>query len=227
MGELRVGRLVALMMLMLLPACALQPDYIEVRHVPTATPPQVPGAQSVAVSIVSRDTRTTNRDRVSVKKNGYGMEMAAIVATNDVIAEMGRVVGATLQGMGFQTDQERDGAVTVEVHRIWNDFKLGFWSGQAVSEVDATVTVRARDGRVVFSRLYRMEAIVPEVMIMSGENARLSLVQAFDRFGQRLGTDRDFTEAMLALNGSRGAAPAQVPAPPPRQTIPRGGTPLS
>ncbi|MGX9965231.1 YajG family lipoprotein [Roseomonas sp. F4] len=215
------------MMILLMPACAVQRDYIEVRHVPTVAPPQVPGAQDVAVSVVTRDDRSGNRERVSVKKNGYGMEMAPIVATNDVVAEVGRLAEVTLQGMGFQTNQERDGAVTVEVHKIWNDFKLGFWSGQAVSEVNTTIAVRARDGRVVFSRMYSVEAAVPEIMIMSGENARLSLVQAFDRLAQRLATDRDLAQALLTLNAAPGTAPPPVAAPPPRQTIPRGGVPLS
>lgn len=91
------------------------------------------------------------------------MEMAAIVATNDVVAEVGRVVETTLQGMGFQTGQQRNGTVTVDVHKIWNDFKIGFWSGQAVSEVNATVTVRDRERQAAYTRMYSADGgeVVP------------------------------------------------------------------
>lgn len=201
------------------------------RHAPTVSPAPVAGAQSVSVAVEPRDQRTSNRDRVSVKKNGYGMEMAAIIATNDIVAELGRVVQTTLEGMGFQTGQARVGTVTVDIHKIWNDFKLGFWSGQAVSEINATVTVRSRDGRIAYTRMFSAESILPEIMIMSGENARLSLVRALDRLGQQIAADRDLAQALAGLAGSAHppTAPGRTatPPPPPRQIIPRGGVPLT
>jgi hypothetical protein len=42
--------------------------------------------------------------------------------------------------------------------------------------VNATVTVRGGDDRVAYTRMYSAEATVPEITIMAGENARLSLV---------------------------------------------------
>jgi uncharacterized lipoprotein len=205
----RLRALGALFALIVFPACALEQDFIEVRHVASVTPASVVGAAGISVAVVVRDERITNRDRVSVKKNGYGMEMASIVATNDVVAEVRRAVEATLQGMGFQTGVPRDGVTQVEVHRIWNDFKVGFWSGQAVSEVSATLTVRGNDGRVAFTRMYTGETTVPGVMLASGENARLSLEQALDRLGQRIATDTELARALLSLGPSGASSRSQ------------------
>lgn len=215
-----------LAMLALAPACALTPDTIDVRYAPTVSPAPVAGAQAILVTVTASDERTANRDRVSVKKNGYGMEMAPIIASNDVVAEVGRAVETNLRGMGFQTGQARDGTVTVQLNKIWNDFKLGFWSGQAAGELTATVTVRGTDGRTVFTRLYAVESLIPDVMVMTGENARLALVQVLDRLGQRVGSDGELSQALLALR-----APPPPPAPaarvPARPAPARGAVPVS
>lgn len=221
-------RCVVLALAVILPACALTEDVIEVRPQGLSPPPSVLGAEAVAVSVSGQDERTSNRNRVSVKKNGYGMEMASIIASNDVVIEVARTVETTLQGMGFRTDQDRDGAVTVELLRMWNDFKIGFWSGQAVAELNATLIVRGRDGRVVYTRTYGVEATVPGILLASGGNAQLALSQALDRLAERVGTDRGLAEALLGLASS--AAPARpIPALPQRrrESIPQGGTPLS
>lgn len=226
----RLSRVLALLCLVALtPACALVEDYIDLRYAPSVAPAPVAGAQSVQVVIATRDERTSNRERVSVKKNGYGMEMASIVATNDVVAEVGRVVELTLQGMGFQTGAERNGRVTVELHKLWNDFRIGFWGATAAAELSANVTVRDTSGRILYSRMHSVEANVPNVMIASGDNARLSLSQAFDRLAQRLQSDGELAQALLILaNPSTGAIPPR-PVPPvtPQRVIPRGGVPLS
>jgi uncharacterized lipoprotein len=213
-----------LALLALAPACALTPDTIDVRHVPTSTAAPVAGAQGILVTVTASDERNSNRDRVSVKKNGYGMEMAPIVASNDVVAEVGRAVEASLRGMGFQLGQAREGTVTVQLSRLWNDFKLGMWSSQAAGELAATVTVRAADGRTVFTRLYTVESVVQNVMIMNGENARLALVQVLDLLAQRVGGDAELAQALLAL---RAAPPPPAARTPARPAPARAGVPAS
>jgi hypothetical protein len=68
--------------------CALTTAKIDVAYQPLAQAVPVQGASAVKVHVSVIDgrttSRTTNRDRVSVKKNGYGMEMASIVATNNI-----------------------------------------------------------------------------------------------------------------------------------------------
>jgi hypothetical protein len=62
----------------------LTTDNIEVPYRSLAARPPTPGASGITIAVKASDERTTYRDRVSSKKNGYGMEMAPIVATNDV-----------------------------------------------------------------------------------------------------------------------------------------------
>lgn len=227
------GRIASVVLLVILVSgggCALQEDIVEVRNAAPVTARPVTGADLVAVGVVTKDERTTPRDRVSAKKNGYGMEMAAIRSSNDVVAEVGLVVEKALQGLGVATSLDRDGKVEVSVHRIWNDFKAGFWSGNAVGDVAATITVRDAQGRIVFTRLYSAQGVEPGIQVASGENARLALVAALGDLQDRIVGDPQLAQALVALRapsaGQPGAAvPPSTPAPAPVR-IPRGGLPL-
>jgi uncharacterized lipoprotein len=216
-----IGRLLALAAMALLPACALTEDVIEVRHVPAFGVQQLPGANAVTVQVSPRDERNTNRHRVSAKKNGYGMEMASIVASNDVVAEVGGIVASTLRNLGFRTEGQPDGTVTVELHKLWNDFKAGFFSGQAVTELATTVTVRDRMGRITYSRLHNVEGIHPNIHLASGENARVAILRAFELLAQRLQSDGEFAQALLDLRR------ADPPATAPEMPRTRSGRPVS
>jgi uncharacterized lipoprotein YajG len=61
---------------------------------------QVSGAQQVAVRVVVRDMRR-DRARVSVKKNGYGIEMAPIVSETDIAGFVRSNVALELARRGF------------------------------------------------------------------------------------------------------------------------------
>ncbi len=71
-------------LLFLLNACALTVDTIDIEYNPDAAAKVLPEAKSVVVDLDVQDVRTAYQDRVSSKKNGYGMEMAAIVSKRDV-----------------------------------------------------------------------------------------------------------------------------------------------
>jgi uncharacterized lipoprotein YajG len=149
---MRLLRLLPLLALPFLGACALERDYIEVRHPPPASVAPVPGAAQVSARVVTTDARDTNRDRVSVKKNGYGMEMAAIVATNDVVAEVGAAVSAVLTAQGFSTSGG-PGEVRVDLLRFFNDFKSGFWTGTAEADVSINMRVIDPAGAILYARV--------------------------------------------------------------------------
>ncbi len=71
-------------LLFLLNACALTVDTIDVQYESGPAARIVPAEDSVVVDLDVQDVRTSYLDRVSSKKNGYGMEMAAIVSKRDV-----------------------------------------------------------------------------------------------------------------------------------------------
>ncbi|WP_203069876.1 YajG family lipoprotein [Falsiroseomonas ponticola] len=200
-------RLLTLLALLPLAACALEPDYIHVRHTPVAGVQAIPGAERIGLQVETRDARTANRDRVSVKKNGYGMEMAPIIATNDVIAETRQAVIGEFEARGFRIGGT-DGRVEVEVLRFHSEFRAGFWSGVAAADLQVNVKITDPTGRIVFTRTFTAEGLNPNIQIASGENARIALEAGLQRLIRQIGDDPDLARALMAL-----APPAPVPAP--------------
>ena len=200
-------RLAALLLALLLPACALQPDYIEVRAPAPQVSTPVPGAERVRLAVETRDNRPF-RDRVSNKINGYGMEMAPIVATNDVIVETREAISADLRGRGFQFNGN-DGRLELEFSRFYSRFQTGFWSGSANAEISLNFRALAPDGRIVFSRVFNAEAVLPGVGLANGSNAKLALDMALARLVRMVGDDQDLLRALAGL------APAPAPTPDP------------
>jgi uncharacterized lipoprotein len=195
---MRLLRLLPIVALSFLGACALERDFVEVRHPPVASVSPVAGAAQVGVRLVATDARETNRDRISVKKNGYGMEMALIVATNDVVAEVGAAVSSVLAAQGFNMTGGA-GEVRVEVLRFYNDFKLGFWSGSAEADVSVHLRVFDAAGAQTYSRVISVRGLNPTIMIMNGSNARDALQDGMARLMAAVAADEEFRRALLQL----------------------------
>ena len=68
-----------------LTACATTEEIVPIPYAP-AEAAAVPGAESIQVTVVAVDARTTHRQRISTKINGYGMEMAPIRSKEEVAA---------------------------------------------------------------------------------------------------------------------------------------------
>jgi uncharacterized lipoprotein YajG len=83
--------------------CALTEDRIDLKYNPPANLGVVEGAQVVPVAVDAQDGRASNKDRVSSKKNGYGMEMARIVSTVDVSELFRQAVEHEMNSFGFPT----------------------------------------------------------------------------------------------------------------------------
>jgi len=192
-----------------LAGCALQPDYVEVRPQPPALSSDLSSASRASFSIQTRDNRHV-RDRVSNKVNGYGMDMAPIIATNDVLADTRRVISDALERRGFGTSST-DGTMEIEFTRVFARFVVGFWSGTAAAEATANVTVTSRAGAIVFTRSFRGEANNPDILLATGENARIALDQALSRLVEQIVNDRDLVRALQGLaprEPARRGAPA-------------------
>jgi uncharacterized lipoprotein YajG len=200
-------RLFALLLIALLPACALEADFVEVRapQSSTAAAP-IAGAERVRLAVEARDNRTI-RDRVSNKINGYGMEMAPIHATNDVIAEARGAIVRDLEARGF-TIPGGDGRLELEFMRIYSRFVVGFWSGSAQAEIAVNVRVLGPDGRLVFARPFTVEGVNAGIALASGENAKIALEAALGRMVQTINDDPEFQRALTSLAP---AAPARRP----------------
>ncbi|GIV04258.1 MAG: hypothetical protein KatS3mg077_2126 [Candidatus Binatia bacterium] len=87
--------------------CALTVDRIRLDYTPQANVQKMEQADSVIVRVSVDDIRN-RKDRVSSKKNSYEMEMAAIVAENDLTELVKYAVNSELQSWFSTRRRARD-----------------------------------------------------------------------------------------------------------------------
>jgi len=189
--------------------CALTEDAIPVNYSAPMNVSLVDGAKNVTVAVQPSDGRVSNRDRVSTKKNGYGMEMAKITAANDVVAEVGKAVETELASLGF-TIGTGGIAISIQTTNFYSDFKTGFWTAEAVAEVAFDLTARNPDGSLVYSRSYRAVGMNKDIMMMMGEQARPALEAALRDAVQLVVRDADLHAALVRSSTVVGVAAAKL-----------------
>jgi uncharacterized lipoprotein YajG len=190
-----------------LAGCALTTDTVDVQyHSTTAVSPAL-GADQVMVQVQAVDGRTGRLDQISSKKNGYGMEMAAILSIRPVSEIVQQAITEELHKEGFQIGPSRI-VVVAEVNKFYNDYKVGFFSSDAVGEVTLAVQVRDSASHILYTRTLTGHGTNGGVMLMGGENARVSLEGALSSAIVRLMSDQAFTRAIQ--NAGRGGA-ATIP----------------
>lgn len=192
--------------------CALTKANIGLNYQPQPNVPRVAGAEGVTVAVTMSDQRAV-KDSVGNKKNGYGMEMAPIIATNDVVALVQNAIETELANRGFKLGAGSAVNVTVQLNKFYNDFKVGFWSGNAVAELTMNVMVKNREGLTVHSALISVQGTEPSIQLASGGNAQLALDAALKNAMAELFKDSSFTDALLKTGGRPEAAAPQTAAP--------------
>jgi uncharacterized lipoprotein len=100
----------------------LTTDITELSYQPAKLDAPIPAASSVRVGVFVDDERIV-RDRVGVKKNGYGMEMAPIRAANDVPVLIKNAIQTALAKRGYQVG-DAGLLVRVGLVKFMNDFKM-------------------------------------------------------------------------------------------------------
>ena len=176
--------------------CALTVDEI---HIPYEGKPNitvVEGANKVSVSVKGEDKRTVYKDRVGAKKNGYGMEMASIVATNNIAKTFADAVKFELQNLSFKIG-EGGKKVKVALIRFYNDFKMGFFAGDAVADGVVNVSVEDKNGEIIFSRAYEGGFIEKNIQLATGSNAKIALTGAMADIVGKIAQDKDLHSALL------------------------------
>lgn len=191
-------RLAACMMtLLLLGACAFTEETIPVDYKAPSNMELAVGAADVTVSVEAKDGRVSNKDRVSSKKNGYGIETAPIKAGNDVVVLTQEAVEHELESLGFKVGP--GGLIAkVELQTFYNDFKNGFFSGDAVAEVAFNLTVTRSDGSYVYSRSYKGVGMNKNIQMASGSNAKVALEEALTNAMQQFIEDTNMHKALVA-----------------------------
>lgn len=181
---------------LLLGGCALTTEKIDLQYTPLPSS-QLAGASSVTVNVRVVDQRQ-DKTKVSSKKNGFGAEMAPIIANEDVAVTVQKAIAQELSARGFQV-RPNSGSVIVssDLIRFYNDHKTGFFAGNAVADLNMVVTVLSKEGRQVFTRTIVAQGIEPNTQLMTGNNARLALNSALTAGMRMLFEDQAFIAALL------------------------------
>jgi uncharacterized lipoprotein len=181
----------------LLSGCASTKGYVSLSYVPQANVVKINGADVVTVHVDVTDLRSM-KDKVGAKRSNLapGMDMAAIIATEDVADTLKRAIEVELANRGFRIGGGGM-AVAAELSKFYNDFKTGFWSGSAVAEVIMNVQVTKADGSIGFSRLVTGAGGRENLQLGSASNAKVALDAALkDALGKLFGNTA-FVEALL------------------------------
>jgi uncharacterized lipoprotein len=189
-----------------LSGCALTTEQIQLSYTPQATAPKVAGAEHVAVAVQVADQRL-DKSRISCKKNGYGMEMAPITAAEDVAVTVRHAIEQELQARGFQLGSDTALVkIAADITRFYNDHKIGFFAGDAVADLNLSVSVKAKSGELLFSKQIIAQGMEKNTQLASGNNAKLALDRALDNGMKMLFEDQAFLSALVASSGVKAAA---------------------
>lgn len=186
-----------------LSGCALTTDRVDLKYNPQQGVAQIPGANNVSINVLVADQRQ-DKSKVSSKKNGFGMELAPIVASEDVAATVRKAIEQELRARGFQLGSDSALVqIAADLTRFYNDHKMGFFAGDAVADLNMSVTVKSKKGDLLYTRQIIAQGIEPNTQLMSGENARLALNRALENGMKSLFDDQAFLAALVASSSSR------------------------
>lgn len=192
-----------------LSGCALTEDKTTVAYVPASpSAGALPGAESVMLLFTATDKRTQYKDRISTKKNGYGMEMARIVPTNDVADLTRSALEQEFKALGFSIGA---GGLTVgvELQNFYTNFKAGILSGTAVAEVGFALRVKDVTGASLYTQFYSGAGTVDNVMLASGENAKAAVEKALGNAVQEAVGDKALLQVLLSARPKPAGAPVR------------------
>lgn len=194
---------VAIVVAVLLSACAFMPGTAAIDYVPDGPVTPVAGAKAVLLTVSASDQRMQHADRISTKKSFAGIEMARIVADNDVVDLVRRSVERGLRAQGFAIGPGRL-VVSVELQNFYNDFRRRLDSWTEVGEVVFALKVTNAGGTVLYSRSYDGTAI-DSFFVSSASNAQESLQKALTMAIRKMLEDKALQQALLSAARSQPA----------------------
>jgi uncharacterized lipoprotein len=196
--------MIAALTLAISTGCALTKASIPITYSPMRGVQPLQTARGVTVSVEVTDLRT-DKTRVSRKKNGVGMSMAAIVPEEDPAITIKNAIELELRARGLST--AGDGAVLVKANltKFWSDYKTGFFTADAVAELSMSVSVGNRSNeKVLYTVEVQAEGLEANNVTQGGGNAKLSLERALANAIKNLFEDTKFIDA-LSTGGSKSA----------------------
>lgn len=194
------GLIIAFLSTVGLSGCALTTEQIDLTYVPTEDVQVIQEAEGKAVFVQVNDSRM-EKPQVSAKKNGFGMELGKIRPKEDVAITLRRAVEQELIARGFSiSDKMPRVLLSVDITRFWNDFKSGFWAGDAVADLTMSVHAQSEPGTILYSRNLIVQGIEENIQLATGSNAKLALDRALQKGVRMLFDDEQFLAALLNVD---------------------------
>ncbi len=194
-----------------LSGCAFTTDRIDLSYSPQPGITKIPNANNVMVNVQVNDQRLEKSNKVSSKKNGYGMETAPILANEELTATIRKALEQELQSRGFIIGNEAIVSIITDLSRFWNEFKVGFFAGDAIADLNMNVMVKNKKGAILYNRNIQVQGIEPNIQLASGDNARTALDNALRKGVMSLFEDQSFINALLSAKSLPGVDDAAVP----------------
>jgi uncharacterized lipoprotein YajG len=183
--------LAALVLASVLAGCAWTDDAVTIPYKASAA---APIAQAGAVTLVVVDGRTSDRDRISTKVNGYGMNMGAVRSTTSVPDVVREAFEAELKQRGFRLDSGGR-VITLTINRFYHDFG----TGTRIDDVVLAVTVADASGSQLFTRVYKGKDPSPALVYLAdGSNAAEFVAAALAEAISKMFADPEFRRSLVA-----------------------------
>ncbi len=154
-------------------------------------------AENTELDVAVNDNRH-NKDRVGRKINGYGMPMALIVCDNDVSTLVKEALLKELDNRGFTlSPQNPQILINVELNKLSNRFRWGFWAFKSQAETNLTITIQNPDGTPKYTKTFLGQAEKSKIFVASGKNAQIPLEQSLQHVIAQIVEDPEFLSALL------------------------------
>ncbi len=184
-------------------SCALTKAYITVDYAPQINIEPIRGAEKVNLTVNVNDARSM-RDKLSYKKNAYGMELGEIISNNDVVQLVRESIKTELTNRGFNVDGS-DIFINIELIKFFNDFKTGFFAGDASAEVLMGSQIKLSNGNIIYNKIITGNYVEQDIQLATGNNAKLALEGALKDAVSKLVNDSDFIMALMGTKKSGNA----------------------
>lgn len=172
--------------------CALTTESIDLNYQPQGNYLR---STNVSVNVKTHDNRT-DKSKIGSKKNGFGIETAPILPKEKIEITVQKAIEDELKSRGYLVKNDADIFIHASVVRFYNEFHLGFFSGDSVSDFEMLVAVKKKNGSTVFSKPIKSIGNENNIQIMSAENAQLALNDALKKGLIMLFNDMEFLSSL-------------------------------
>jgi uncharacterized lipoprotein len=181
----------------MLSGCAFTTDRVNIAYTPKVGVTPVKEASNIVIGLRLKDERQEKSNKVSSKKNAFGVETAPILANEEITLTFRRGLEQELRARGFKIGDDALVYVDANIIKFWNDFKIGFFAGDSVAELNMSILVRGVNGQVHYSKIITTEGVEPNIQLMTGDNAKIALDIALTNGINQLFEDSVFIQRLI------------------------------